>query len=250
MLNILLLMAGRSDAFKEAGYEFPKNLVEIDGAPLIQRVIDGLACLRGPNTQLIYAIRRDENRRFHTGQVVHLLDPSGIVVDVVGETSGAACTALLTIEHINNENPLLIINGDIVLDYDLATVLDDFRKRALDGGVTAFRDVHPRWSFVKVNSEGLAIEFAEKRPISDLATAGLYYYAQGRDFVQATSAMMQKDAHVDGLFYVCPAYNEMILQHKRIGYYAVPKNAYFSLKTPHDVRTFEEHLITKRRQVT
>ena len=249
MLNILLLMAGRSDAFKEAGYEFPKNLVEIDGAPLVQRVIEGLSCLRGPNTQLIYTIRRDENRRFHTGRVLHLLDPSGIVVEVVGETSGAASTALLAIEHINNDQPLLIINGDIVLDYDLATVLADFRNRELDGGVTAFRDVHPRWSFVKVNSEGLAIEFAEKRPISNLATAGFYYYAHGRDFVRAATAMMLKDAHVDNVFYVCPAYNELIIDHCRIGYYTVPKCAYFSLKTPHDVRTFEEHLVAQRRQV-
>lgn len=249
MLNILLLMAGRSDAFKEAGYEFPKNLVEIDGAPLVQRVIEGLSCLRGPGTQLIYAVRRDENRRFHTNRVLHLLDPSGVVVEVVGDTGGAACTALLAIEHINNDQPLLIINGDIVLDYDLAAVLADFRHRELDGGVTAFRDVHPRWSFVKVNNEGLAIEFAEKRPISNLATTGFYYYARGRDFVRAASAMMLKDAHVDGNFYVCPAYNELILEHQRIGYYSVPKSAYFSLKTPHDVRSFEEHLVAQRRKV-
>lgn len=248
MLTILVLMAGKSDAFREAGFQYPKNLVEIDGAPLAQRVLDGLSALDGPDTRIVCLVRRDENRRFHTNRVLQLLRPSTAVVEVNGDTGGAACTALLAIQHIAPDQPLLIVNGDIVIDYPLDAVLRDFAARNLDGGVTGFRDVHPRWSFVQLDESGHAVEFAEKRPISDLATTGFSWFARGEDFITAASAMLAKDAHVDGQYFIAPTYNELILTGRRVGCHPIPKGAYHSLKTPQDVRAYEEHLLARRRQ--
>ena len=45
-MNVLVLMAGSGDAFRDAGYLYPKNLVEIDGLPLVQRVVDSVGALR------------------------------------------------------------------------------------------------------------------------------------------------------------------------------------------------------------
>jgi len=123
--------------------------------------------------------------------------------------------------------------------------LNDFRDRNLDGGIIVFRDVHPRWSFIKVNQEGFAIECAEKRPISNLATTGLYYFKKGSDFVFAVTSMLKKSASVDGNYYICPAYNEMILGQKKIGVYEVPKQAYVTLAHPGSVRVYEEKLIAR-----
>ena len=41
-LNILIPMAGAGSRFKEAGYIFPKPLIEIDNKPMIQWVIESL----------------------------------------------------------------------------------------------------------------------------------------------------------------------------------------------------------------
>ncbi len=248
MLTILTLMAGKSDAFQEAGFQYPKNLVEIAGTPLAQHVLEGLSALDGPDTRVVCLVRRDENRRFHTGRILQLLRPSTVVVEVNGDTGGAACTALLAIQHIARDQPLLIVNGDIVIDYPLGAILDDFAARGLDGGVTAFRDVHPRWSFVRLDESGHAVEFAEKRPISNLATTGFSWFARGEDFITSASAMLAKDARVDGQFFIAPAYNELILLHGRVGCHPIPKGAYHSLKTPHDVHVHEEHLLARRRE--
>jgi len=88
----------------------------------------------------------------------------------------------------------------------------------------------------------LVVEAAEKRPISRLATAGFYYFARGRDFVDATSEMIKKDAHVNGQFYICPCYNELILRQRRIGVRVIPRSAYRSLAAPGDVHAYEAHL--------
>jgi dTDP-glucose pyrophosphorylase len=245
-VNILVLMAGADEAFREAGYVFPKNLVEIDGLPLAQRVLGQLAPLTAAGHRLICCIKQDEDRQYHTGEVIHLLEPDAVIVKIPGGTAGAACTALLAIEAIDAEQPLLILNGDQILFEDLATVVADFGQRSLDGGAIVFEAVHPRWSYVKIDGEGLVKEAAEKRPISNLATAGCYYFARGGDFIRSAMEMIQKDAQVKGLFYICPVFNEMILQGRRIGIYKVPRDSYHSLADPAGVKRLEERLSARK----
>ena len=239
MINVLMLFSGSSQAFAETGYRYPKNLVEIDGLPLVQRVLEQFSDISKTKRRLICLIGRDENRRHHTGAVIKLVAPEAQLIEVNGDTSGAACSALLAVEHINNDEPLIIVNGDqLLVGVDPESVVDDFRERSLDAGTVVFEDLHPRWSFVKCNDSGLVIETAEKRPISKLATAGFYYFQRGKDFVFAATEMIKKDAHTGEKFYICPALNELILRQMKIGVFKIPKSSYKSLATPSDVQAY------------
>jgi dTDP-glucose pyrophosphorylase len=247
-MNVLFLMAGESPAFFEAGYQFPKNLVEISGKPLVERVIDSISSLRDLS-RLLFVIRQEEDERYHTGEVIHLLEPDAIVIRALGQTAGAACTALLAAEWIDNEDELLIVNGDIIVDENISGIVDEFRIRGLDGGIPVFQGVHPRWSYVKVDETGCVVEAAEKRPISRHATAGIYFYSRGRDFIESAMRMIKKDACVDNKFYVCPTFNEMVLMGKRVGIYHISRESYFSLATPQGVREYEDHIRTAGQQI-
>jgi len=245
-MNVLVLMAGDSQRFEEAGYPFPKNLVEIDGLPLVERVAGCLRPLIDEGARPVFVMRRSEADVFHTDDVVRLLVPEATVVTVPNLESGAACTALLAIDHIAREEPLLIYNGDQIVTRDLSGIVRDFVSRDLDGGVVVFPAVHPRWSYVRTGPDGLVVEAAEKRPISRLATAGTYYFRRGGDFLDATMAMIRKDAHVQGRFFVCPAYNEMVLRQLRIGVHEIDRSEYLSLATPQGVTAYEEYLQADR----
>jgi dTDP-glucose pyrophosphorylase len=240
-LQLMVLMSGRDDAFRDAGYLYPKSLVEIAGDPLIQVVLDSLAELRGQSTRVICTIRREEDRKHHTGAVIRLIEPRADVV-LVDETAGAACSALLAIEHLVPHDPLVIVNGDQLLRGDLPRILDGFAKAGLDGGIVVFEAVHPRWSYVRCGPDGLVVETAEKRPISNLATAGIYYFKRAGDFLSATMSMIKKNAHVGNSYFVCPAYNEMILNQARIGIAKVSKSAYVSLANPEGVHAYQAEL--------
>jgi dTDP-glucose pyrophosphorylase len=246
-MNILLLMSGGGDAFREAGYPYPKNLVEIDGLPLVQRVVENLSLLQESQNHLIALVQKEENRRYHTGEVLGLLAKGCTVLEVPAPTAGAACSALLAVEHIDNDEPLVIFNGDQVIDVDLRPLIGQFVERDLDGGIIVFQAVHPRWSYVRCNDEGFVIETAEKRPISNLATAGIYYFKRGADFVTAAKEMIRKDAAVEGNFFVCPSYNEMILRQAKIGVATIPRQAYFSLANPKGVEAYEHYLLKSGR---
>jgi dTDP-glucose pyrophosphorylase len=163
-------------------------------------------------------------------------------VQVESATAGAACTALLAIEHIDLDDELLIANGDQVIVADLPGVIQHFRERRLDGGTIVFDSVHPRWSYVRVNEAGYVEEAAEKRPISRQATAGFYYFRRGQDFIDSARMMICKDANVHGQFYICPTFNEMVLRQARIGVYPIERDAYFSFATPKGVEAYEAWL--------
>ena len=241
-MNVVVLMSGDSRVFAEAGYIYPKSLIEIAGRPMIEHV---LACYR-PLSELgatfTFVVRGDESARYHLPAILKLLMPQATVVESPKPTAGAACSALLAVDLIDSDTPLVLCNGDQVIEADLKAVVEDFRQRELDGGIVVFDAVHPRWSFVKVDADDLVIEASEKRPISRLATAGFYWFRRGADFVAAAQSMIAKDAHVNGAFYVCPSYNEMILDQARIGISRLAAERYHSLANPSSIQDFEDCL--------
>jgi len=245
MINVLIPMAGGDRLFREAGHPFAKPMVEIAGRALIEHAFDGLQAI--PDARFIFVIRKDDDLRFYLRDVLQLMAPGCVVIRADGDTAGAACTALLGIDHLLNGDELLIANADQVLRTDLAAVLDDFRARGLDGGTITFDSVHPRWSFVKTDAEGMVVEAAEKRPISRNATAGFYYFRRAADFVAAAQASIRKGASVNGLYFVCPTFNEMILSQKRIGIWPIARDEYISLATPQAVEEYEQNLRNAKR---
>jgi NDP-sugar pyrophosphorylase family protein len=233
-------MAGGNEAFQAHGHRYGKALAEVAGRPLVEHVWDNLKGLDAGKA--VFVIRKEDAQDHHLDAVLRLTAPGGVVVTSEGTTAGAACTALLAIEHIRPDAELVIANGDQVIDADLAAVVAGFRARDLDAGTIVFDSVHPRWSFVRVGPDGLVEEAAEKRPISRWATAGFYYFRRGEQFVSAAMAMIRKDAQVGGQFFVCPTFNELILRHAKIGVATVPRAAYRSLATPQNVEEYEHYL--------
>src|ERR1700709_2108316 len=125
---------------------------------------------------------------------------------------GATCTALLAVDYIETDDELLIVNGDELVDIELGPVLESFREKGFSAGVFTFPSVHPRYSYVRLDDDGMVIEAAEKRPISRHATAGLYWFRHGTDFVAAAMNQIRNRDSVEDLYYICPSLNDPILR--------------------------------------
>lgn len=231
-LNILMLAGGQSDSNSDDG-SYPLCLAEINGAPMIQHLMR--ACADIGINRFIAAFRKSDIDEFHLDCIVRVLSPSAVVVSAENDTRGAACTALLAIGCINNDEELLIVNGNELIEADYISVLTSFRQRELDAGTVTFSSIHPRYSYVRLSEDELVIEAAEKRPISRHATAGFYWFARGRDFVRSAQAMIRKDASVNGSFYICPVLNEMVLEQSRIGVFQIDVSQYRPLKTSRQI---------------
>ncbi|MCY1740376.1 glycosyltransferase family 2 protein [Ensifer sp. SL37] len=236
-MNILLLMAGEPRV--QSSESYPLALTEIDGVPLIEKIMG--QCQSVKYNRFIVAIQEQDIRRYRLDQVVKLLDDRAEVVVVEGLTQGAACTALLAAGLIDNMEPLLILNADEILHVSFESVVDGFERRGLDAGTIVFRSVHPRYSFVRLDEKKNVIEAAEKNPISNVATAGFYYFREGSDFVTAAKNLIRKDARQNDAFYVCPTFNELILSGKVIGVHEIEAKDYSPIKSDRQLQQFASH---------
>ena len=239
-MNLVIPMAGDSKIFKDAGFKYNKNFTEINHKPLFQRVFDSAKNIGAEN--ILFVVTKEDAQKFHINKSLKLLAPNCRVIVAQGQTAGAACSVLLAAEFIDNDDELIIFNGDQVLECDLKAVVKNFRSNDWDGGIITFESVHPRWSFVRLDENNFVIETSEKDPISNHATAGFYYFKRGKDFVASVKQMIHKDANVNGIYYVCPAYNEMIIRQKIIGCFEIDSACYYPLTTPKEIVEYENHV--------
>ena len=236
-MNIVIPAAGRGAAFHRAGYTFPKALIDVNGAPMIQRVVDNINI----NAHYIFLVKKEDREKYNIDMMFKLLVNSFTVVEVDVETEGAACTVLLAKSLINTDDPLIIANADQLVEWNSNEFMYKMQERKPEGAIVTFKSTHPMWSFVKTDKDGIVIEVAEKRPISDTATVGMYYWNRGSDFVRYAEQMIHHNKRVNGEFFVCPVYNEAIEDGKKIETYAVENM--WSLGTPEDLHSY---LLTRK----
>jgi dTDP-glucose pyrophosphorylase len=239
MLNIVIPLAGPSKFFNEGEYPFPKPLIEINGTTMIQHVIDNLNTI-SLDKNFIFIVKKEDCVKYHLDNVLRLLTNNKCeIVELENETKGAACSALMAVEKINNDNMLLISNGDQIIFEDFNTVINNFVKNNADAGTICFDSVHPKWSYVRLDEFNNVVETAEKRPISNYAIAGWYFFKKGQNFVNATMKSIKNDASVNGLYYIAPTLNEMILSNKTIRIHKIEARKYYSFYSPEKIKEFD-----------
>jgi len=233
-MNILIPMAGAGSRFEQAGYSFPKPLIEVKGKPMIQVVVENLNI----EANFIYVVQKSHRKKYNLDALLNLITPGCKIVEVDGITEGAACTALKAKEFIDNEYPLFFANSDQYVEWDSNEFMYKMNESNSDGGIVTFEATHPKWSFAKVNENGLVVEVAEKNPISNIATVGYYYWKKGSDFVKYSEMMIERNIRVNNEFYVCPVFNLAIEENKQIRTYQA--NKMWGLGTPEDLNYFLE----------
>jgi dTDP-glucose pyrophosphorylase len=143
---------------------------------------------------------------------------------------------LLAKEFIDNDNPILMANSDQYIEWDAFEFMKNNINNNFDGSILTFEATHPKWSFVKIDNEGFVTEVAEKKPISNIATVGIYWWLKGSDFVKYAEKMIEKDIRVNNEFYICPVFNEAIAEDKKIGIFNVDEM--WGIGTPEDLNYF------------
>lgn len=244
-LNIVIPMAGKGSRFADAGYAFPKPLIDVAGKTMIEVVINNLKP-KVPH-RFIFICQREHYAKYDLYNVFkNAVGGSNFeVVQINGITAGAACTVLCAKQYINTEDDLLIANSDQYIKFDPDVFIAEARKGDAHGLIMTFEASHPKWSYARTDKNGRVIEVAEKKLISNNATTGIYYFSQGKDYVRAAEAMIKKDCKHNGEFYVCPVYNELILDGADIRISNIDIDDMHGLGTPEDLDSFLEKLRSK-----
>ena len=154
----------------ENNTDYMLGLYEIERKTIFQYCYDFLNTIEG--AEFIVVLRKQDIKKYHFDQIVKLLIPNVKIVAAEGDTKGSVCSCLLAIDNIDDDEPLVISSSNQLFLANANDVVKEFIEKNYDGGIVTFEDIHPKFSFVRLDENGLVIEAAEKRPISKNATAG------------------------------------------------------------------------------
>jgi len=251
LLNILIPLGGKGSRFKTT-HTFPKPLIELtsptDGSTIsmIEMVVKNLNL----KAKYIFLVSKELYENYAIKELLEIITKPNDCEIIVEEPPiyGAAYACLLAERSINNNDNLLITNCDQWFDIDIEQFLNFVHKNKADGACITINSHHPKWSFCAVNEDGLITEVAEKKPISNHANTGLYYFSKGSDFINAVNQMIEKKETVNGEYYIAPCFNFLICLGAKILNYPIPISSFLPTGTPEDLEKFER-IMRERKNV-
>lgn len=198
---LVIPAAGNGRRFADKGYAQPKPFVLVHGRPMVEVVVRNMRDILGPIHVVL--ILRDDMK----GLAATLdLDDVEFMYDV--DPRGTAATLMNDLQTLDPTTEVIIANSDQVVCFDRVAF-----ESASDGSGTilAFecpeRDV--KWSYAEVNTDGEVIRVAEKVPISEHATVGVYRFARAEMLIEGVRRMIAADDRTNGEFYLCPTFNHI-----------------------------------------
>jgi NDP-sugar pyrophosphorylase family protein len=231
-------MAGRGSRFADVGYDLPKPLLPLHGAPMIEVVVRNL--MPSQPARFVFICRQEHLDHYGFGPALRQAAPGCVVVPIESVTEGAACTVMLAEPAVDPGDTLIIANSDQWVDHDIDAHLELLRRDRLDGLIMTMSADDPKWSFVELDSVARVTNVVEKEVVSHEATVGIYTFARASDYFSAARAMIAADKRVNGEFYVAPTYNELIGKGAVIGIDNVGAEGagMYGLGTPADYEAF------------
>lgn len=232
-MNILIPMAGAGSRFEKVGYKEPKPLIKVFEKTMIEWVIENI---KVDDANYIFIVQENHFNKYDIENIIKNLCKKYIILKINGITEGAACTTLFAKDYINNNQKLIIANSDQFVEWSNKDFQDFYLNNNVDCNILTFKSNHPKWSYVKLDNNGFVKEVAEKIVISDIATVGIYYWKNGNDYVKYAEQMISKNIRFNNEFYVCPVFNEALIDNKKISVKNVEK--IWGLGTPEDLDYF------------
>lgn len=210
-MKILIPMAGKGQRFIDAGYQVPKPLIEINGKPLIERVVDSLREVGG---NFIFCALEEHIVKYDLYYYLNKIAPKCSIIPVPDVTQGAVNTCLLAEDLINSNEPLVISNCDQICTFNAAEI--NTCLFYYEGFILNFTSNEDKWSYVSTNERGYITKVAEKKVISNIANVGIYGWSSANLFFDSAKKMIEKNIRVNNEFYIAPTYNELIARGFRI----------------------------------
>ena len=229
-------MAGEGSRLKEF-FDEPKPYIKINDKRIIEIVIENIKF----DCNYILVARSESAIEYKLDQIATKKLESFKILTLDEKTEGAAISAQKAKRFIDNDEELIIVNSDQYLEGNIKNAINYFRNEDADGGILTVKKYgENKWSYVKINDQGVATRVAEKEPISDNATVGLYYFKKGSDFIKFSEEMVEKNIRVNNEFYLCPVYNQFIAHDKKILIYEIEN--LWPLGTFEEIEEFKKFL--------
>ena len=190
-VHLVMPMAGRGSRFDRAGFGLPKPLIPLAGRPFLAWAADSVRETM-PVASMTFVVLAEHVDRHGIDRVIRGLYPRASLVVLPETTAGALVTAVAGCRDLPASGPVLVNDCDHAFrapGLDLDGLLRDGA-----GFLCHFRSRNPAFSYAEYGADGRLCRTVEKQPVSDLAIAGAYGFANRDTLLR----------HVDAYQDACP----------------------------------------------
>jgi NDP-sugar pyrophosphorylase family protein len=232
-MKVIIPMAGNGKRFAEQGYEDPKPFIDVNGKPMIRKVVESLNL---PQHEHIFICKAEHIAYYDMDKIFSDIDFDIVVIPYT--LPGAALSVTMAHLSLKDDDDILIVNSDQLLHYNSESV-EIVRQSGVAGCIWCFKGNGPNWSYASIDENGYVDEVAEKKQISEYATGGMYYWKSFNNFVKCVDRMVLSKHTVNNEYYVAPVYNYMAEEEKVI---IQMLDDVTQLGTPVELRLYEDKI--------
>ncbi|MGF1697583.1 glycosyltransferase family 2 protein [Vibrio lamellibrachiae] len=240
---IVIPMAGMSSRFFKAGYTQPKYMLEAHGETLFEHSINSFKAYFTSKPFLFIVKDVFDTPEFVKQKAQYMGIQEFHISILADDTRGQAETVALGLEQLEQQG--ISYNGAITVFN-----IDTFRPNFVLPSVTAHSDAYlevfkgngDNWSFAKPIREDSTqvMKTAEKNPISDLCSTGLYHFNQKQDYLDAYEQYLAKpqEEWEKGELYIAPLYNLLIEKGLNVHYHLIERENVIFCGVPDEYTDF------------
>lgn len=224
-------MAGKSERFFNAGYTDPKWKLLIHGRPLLDYIIYSFKTYL-KNEKFIFIYMGDSSISDFISERAELLGINQYsTIGLDKYTSGQAETVYKGLKNqiISSDDEIIIFNADTIRKYVEKPIV----PHNCDGWIECFLGQGDHWSFVfgdALKKEGIALQVAEKKRISNLCSTGLYWFSSWEVFLNSyKSELLHPQARE---LFVAPLFQNIINKNGVVRYSIIKNDEIYFSGTP------------------
>ena len=147
-----------------------------------------------------------------------------VIVKPQGPTRGALATAMLTVDFMSADNPIVLIPTNSHLKKSVFfAFLEQMIQAEYSAGTMCVRSDNPRFSYIRVH-DGKVIVVIEKKVVGNLATTGIF--STREIFVESANWAFVNNQTTNSSFYIAPCLNYAISKGLEIGYHVADDRDY------------------------
>jgi NDP-sugar pyrophosphorylase family protein len=236
-------MSGVGRRFINAGYSKPKPLIEVDGKPIIEHVVN-LFPGEAKFTFICNQVHLDETEM---RSILTRIAPEGEIVAIAPHKKGPVFAVSEIYNLIDDDEEVIVNYCDFGTWWDYEDFLEHTRSREADGAVPSYKGFHPHmlgttnYAFIR-DEEQWMLQIQEKQPFTDnrmeeYASNGTYYFRRGALVKKYFTELMERDIHVNDEYYVSMIFNLLIEDGLKVSVYNIQHMLQWG--TPQDLEEYQ-----------
>jgi len=243
-IQLIIPMSGIGKRFLEAGYTNPKPLIEIEGKPMIQHVVELFTGVKDVSFICNEIHLKETNMR----QILEKIVPNCKIYSVSNENRKGPVDAVLQIKnYINDDKEVIVSYCDYGTVWDFKNFLNETRKAKSDGAIPCYIGFHPHmlgsdnYAFCKTERKFL-LQIKEKESFTDnkmneYASNGTYYFKSGSILKKYFQKLIDLDINLKGEYYVSLVYNLLVNDGLKVNIFEIEKMLQWG--TPYDLEIYK-----------